>query len=186
MAAVSDAPMPDEDEDEEVLARSLADATARRAAQLAFVLDGSLEPDRFALAAAPVAVVFRREPDRHAKSTHRSGRLAPELLPFLVDAVESTRGRLAWPEGADSPFLISLVLAAFYTVEGDRTGALGLGVARDATPSVRTLVAEETTRDISGRPGTTILRVLAPVAGGDGADRQVGVELLWEERAAIG
>ncbi len=174
------------DEHDEGLARELSDATARRAAHFAFALAGSLQPDRFVLAAAPVAIVFRREIDRHAKSTHRSGRLAPELLPFLVDAVERTRERLAWASGVDSPYLIALVLAVFYTVEHERTGALGLGVRQDATPAVRMLAGDETTRDISGRPGTTILRVLAPVSGVDDTDRQVGIELLWEARPHVG
>jgi hypothetical protein len=174
------------DEHDEGLAAALADATARRAASLAFALGGTLEPDRFVLAAAPVAVVFTRDLDRHAKSTHRSGRLAPELMPFLVDAVERTRERIAWAEGTDSPYLIALVLATFYTVENERTGALGLGVRPDATPAVRILTGDETTRDIAGRPGTTILRVLAPVSGADDRDRQVGVELLWEARPIVG
>lgn len=175
------------DEHDESLARQLTEETARRAASFAFVLAGQLQRERFALVAAPVAIVFQRDGDRHARSTHRSGRLAPELLPFLVDAVGLSRERIAWPEGADSRYLIALVLASFYVVEHERTGALGLRVASGATPAIRTLDGDETTRDISGRPGTTILRVLAPVAGSeDETVLQVGVELLWEARPHLG
>ena len=61
--------------------------TARLAASLAFAIEQHRTPGRFALAAAPVAVVFQRADDRDARPLHRSGRVAPELLPFLVDAV---------------------------------------------------------------------------------------------------
>jgi hypothetical protein len=111
----------------ERLADELADATARMAGDLAWAIGPYRERETFALAGAPVAVVFERAPNSKAKPKHRSGQLAPELLPFLVDATVRTRERIAYADGEDNPFLIALVLACFYAVESSRSGALGLG-----------------------------------------------------------
>ena len=107
------------DSEAERLADELAEATARMASELAWAIGPYRERESFALAGVPVAVVFERAPNSKAKPKHRSGQLAPELLPFLVDATVRTRERIAYAEDEDNPFLIALVLACFYAVEAD-------------------------------------------------------------------
>jgi hypothetical protein len=160
-------------------AEALAAATARQAASLAFAIAHHRAPGRFSLAGAPVAVVFERGDDPAARPRHRSGRLAPELLPFLVDAVQRTRERLALREDDDNPYLIPLVLAAFYVVDAPRTGLLGDAAAGGAAPAVAAVAEAEALMDIAGRPGTVALRVIAPVEDEDGRTLNAAVELRW-------
>jgi hypothetical protein len=175
---------PDERADEEIAAaepeaEALAADTARMAAGLAFAIAPHRTPGRFALAGAPVAVVFERGEDPSAQPRHRSGRLAPELLPFLVDAVLRTRERLALADGEDNPYLIALVLASFYAVDAPRTGLLGAAAAGGDTPAVAAVAEAEALMDIAGRPGTVALRVIAPVEDEDGRTVNAAVELRW-------
>jgi hypothetical protein len=173
---------PETESDSEVAAEAeaLAADTARLAARLAFAIEPYRTPGRFALAGAPVAVVFERDRDPAANPRHRSGRLAPELLPFLVDAVLRARDRLALGEQEDNPYLIALVLAAFYVVDAPRTGLLGDAAAGGGTPAVAAVAEAEALRDIAGRPGTVALRVIAPVEDEDGRTVNAAVELRWE------
>jgi hypothetical protein len=166
-------------DDADGLADELAEATARLAARLAFAIEPYDERDHFALAAAPVAVVFARAAGPSAQATHRSGRIDPSLLPFLVDATQRARVRLGLGEGVDNPYLIALVLAAFYVVEGARSGALGLDAVRGRTPQVAVLGGEAATRDAQAPPGAVALRVVAPVTGADGEEVVAAVELSW-------
>ena len=132
--------MDDDIEEAEALAEELAEATARMASELGWAIGPHRERESYSLAGAPVAVVFERAPDSKAKPKHRSGQLAPELLPFLVDATLRTRERLAYATDEDNPFLIALVLACFYSVESQRSGALGLGPeARRSLPNIELL-----------------------------------------------
>ena len=163
----------------EELANRLADETARLAGRLAFAIEPYDSDDRYALAAAPIAVVFERDADATVMPRHRSGRIAPELLPFLVDATQRTRARLAYGDGRDNPYLIALVLAAFYVIEGARSGALGLDRVAGQMPKVAVLEEEAATRDLQVRPGTTALRIVAPVEGETGRELQAAVELSW-------
>jgi hypothetical protein len=163
------------------LADRLAAETARLAARLAFAIEAFDAPGRFALAAAPVAVVFERSADAAVAPVHRSGRIDPTLLPFLVDATLRTRERLAWPDDRDNPYLIALVLAAFYVVEGARTGAAGLGPAvASGPPGVAVVPPDAAGRDIVVRRGTTALRVIAPVEDEEGTATVAAVELTWK------
>jgi hypothetical protein len=166
-------------DDAEGLADQLAEETARFAARLAFAIEPYEERDHFALAAAPVAVVFARSADESAQPTHRSGRIDSALLPFLVDATQRARARLGLGEGRDNRYLIALVLAAFYVVEGARSGGLGLDAVRGRTPQVAVLAGDAATRDAQAPPGAVALRVVAPVAGADGAEVVAAVELSW-------
>jgi hypothetical protein len=161
------------------LADQLADETARLAARLAFSVEPYEQQERFALAAAPVAVLFERSADPEVLPTHRSGRIDPALLPFLVDATQRTRERLAFGADRDNPYLIALVLAAFYVVEGARSDALGLGRVAGRLPTVAVVPPEGAERDIQVAPGSTALRVLAPVEGDAGGDLLAAVELTW-------
>jgi hypothetical protein len=161
------------------LADQLAEETARLAARLAFAIAEHETQDRFALAAAPVAVVFERPASRHQLPKHRSGRIDPQLLPFLVDATGRARERLTLPDDRDNPYLIALVLAAFYVVEGARSGTLGLGDIAGRTPLVAIVAEDAATRDLQVRPGSTALRVIAPVEGDSGAAVTAAVELTW-------
>ncbi len=165
--------------EETAAAEALVADTARLAASLAFAIQQHRTPGRFALAAAPVAVVFQRADDRDARPLHRSGRVAPELLPFLVDAVLRTRERLALPDDEDNPYLIALVLAAFYVVDAPRTGLLGPGAAAGRTPAVAAVGEAEALLDLAGPPGTVALRVIAPVEQDDGPTLNAAVELRW-------
>jgi hypothetical protein len=184
---VSPADTPDDPTDEggEALAEQLAADTARLAARLAFAIAGHRGPGRFSLAGAPVSVVFRRAADVEARPQHRSGRLAPELLPFLVDATLRTRERLQLGEDEDNPYLIALVLAAFYVVDAPRTGLLGPGAAADRTPAVAAVGEAEALLDLAGRPGTVALRVIAPVEDEDGRALNAAVELRWDGAVAV-
>ena len=105
--------MDDDIQEAEALAEELAEATARMASELGWAIGPHRERETYALAGAPVAVVFERASSSKAKPKHRSGQLAPELLPFLVDATLRTRERLAYAEDEDNPYLIALVLACF-------------------------------------------------------------------------
>lgn len=164
----------------ERLADELADATARMAGDLAWAIGPYRERETFALAGAPVAVVFERAPNSKAKPKHRSGQLAPELLPFLVDATVRTRERIAYADGEDNPFLIALVLACFYAVESSRSGALGLGPeTRRVQPSVEVLRDDAATADIFGVPGSAMLRAIAPVEAESGGEIIAAVQLVW-------
>lgn len=164
----------------ERLADELAEATARMAGQLGWAIGPHRERTGFVLAGAPVAVVFERAPHRAAKPKHRSGQLAPELLPFLVDAVLRTRERLTYADDEDNPYLIPLVLACFYAVESGRSGALGLGPeTRRALPSVELLADDDATADIRGVPGTAMLRAIAPVERDDGTEVVAAVQFVW-------
>jgi len=170
---------PDQAEAER-LADELADATARLAGQLGWAIAPHSDRTGWSLAGAPVAVVFERAPNRAAKPKHRSGQLAPELLPFLVDAVLRTRERLAYADGEDNPYLIPLVLGCFYAVESARSGALGLGPeTRRDLPQVELLADDDATADIRGVPGTAMLRAIAPVESDDGAERVMAVQFVW-------
>lgn len=164
----------------ERLADELADATARMAGDLAWAIGPYRERETFALAGAPVAVVFERAPNSKAKPKHRSGQLAPELLPFLVDATVRTRERIAYADGEDNPFLIALVLACFYAVESSRSGALGLGPeTRRVQPTVEVLRDDAATADIFGVPGSAMLRAIAPVEAESGGEIIAAVQLVW-------
>jgi hypothetical protein len=167
------------DDDDLELADRLADETARLAARFAFAIEPYEVRDRFALAAAPVAVVFERSEDPEVQPTHRSGRIAPELLPFLVDCTQRTRERLGYGEELDNPYLIALVLAAFHLVEGARSDALGLARRATQVPRIVIVPPELTTRDMQVKVGMTSLRVLAPVEGDSGAEVKAAVELSW-------
>lgn len=168
------------DEEAERLADELADATARMAGDLAWAIGPYRERDSFALAGAPVAVVFERAQNSKAKPKHRSGQLAPELLPFLVDATVRTRQRIAYAEGEDNPFLIALVLACFYAVESSRSGALGLGPeTRRVQPTVEVLRDDAATADIFGVPGSAMLRAIVPVEAATGGETVTAVQLVW-------
>jgi hypothetical protein len=170
------------EEVDEAVAEQLAADTARVAARLAFSIEPHRTRGRFALAGAPVSVVFERAADRRARPRHRSGRLAPELLPFLVDATMRTRERLQLGEGEDNPYLIALVLAAFYVVDAPRTGLLGPAVRADQTPAVSAVAEAEALMDLAGAPGTVALRVIAPVEDEDGREVNAAVELRWSDR----
>jgi hypothetical protein len=162
------------------LADELADATARMAGELAWAIGPFRERESFALAGAPVAVVFERAANSKAKPKHRSGQLAPELLPFLVDATVRTRERIAYADDEDNPFLIALVLACFYAVESSRSGALGLGPeTRRVQPSVEVLRDDAATADIFGVPGSAMLRAIAPVEAESGGEVIAAVQLVW-------
>jgi len=168
------------DAEAERLADELAEATARMASELAWAIGPYRERESFALAGAPVAVVFERAPNSKAKPKHRSGQLAPELLPFLVDATVRTRERIAYAENEDNPFLIALVLACFYAVESSRSGALGLGPeTRRVQPTVEVLRDDAATADIFGVPGSAMLRAIAPVEAATGGETIAAVQLVW-------
>ena len=163
-----------------VLADELAEATARMAAELGWAIGPHREREGYALAGAPVAVVFERAADSKAKPKHRSGQLSPELLPFLVDAVMRTRERLAYAPDEDNPFLIALVLACFYAVESQRSDALGLGPeTRRSTPNIELLRDDDATADIRGVPGSAMLRAIAPVEAESGGEVIAAVQLVW-------
>lgn len=166
-------------DDADALADQLAEETARLAARLAFAIEPYEARDHFALAAAPVAVVFARAAEPDAQPTHRSGRIDSALLPFLVDATQRARARLGLGDGIDNPYLIALVLASFYVVEGARSGALGLDAVRGRTPQVAVLRDEAATRDAQAPPGAVVLRVVAPVAGATGDESVAAVELAF-------
>jgi hypothetical protein len=163
---------------DDALADQLAADTARVASGLAFAIGQHRGPGAYSLVGAPVAVIFERAADAEGRPKHRSGRLAPELLPFLVDAVVRTRERLQLRDGEDNPYLIALVLAAFYVVDAPRTGLLGPGVA-ERTPAVSAVAEVEALRDMAGSPGTVALRVIAPVEDEDGRTVNAAVELRW-------
>jgi len=168
------------DAEAERLADELAEATARMASELAWAIGPYRERESFALAGAPVAVVFERASNSKAKPKHRSGQLAPELLPFLVDATVRTRERIAYAEDEDNPFLIPLVLACFYAVESSRSGALGLGPeTRRVQPTVEVLRDDAATADIFGVPGSAMLRAIAPVEAATGGETIAAVQLVW-------
>jgi hypothetical protein len=162
------------------LAEQLAEATARMAGRLFFAVAAHTTTDSFALAAAPVVVVFARSPDEAAPMQHRSGRIAPSLLPFLVDATTRTRKRAALARGYDNPYLIALVLACFYVVEAGRSGALGLGALAARTPAVRVVADQAALRDAVLAPGSTVLRAVTGVEASDGAPRTVALDLMWQ------
>jgi hypothetical protein len=164
----------------EALADELAEATARMAAELGWAIGPHRERESYALAGAPVAVVFERGRGDDAKPQHRSGQLAPDLLPFLVDAVLRTRERLAYAADEDNPFLIALVLACFYAVESRRSGALGLDLgALRSLPQIELLRDDDATGDIRGVPGTAMLRAIAPVEAESGGEIVAAVQLVW-------
>ena len=131
------------------------------------------------LAAAPVAVLFERVADPEVQPTHRSGRIDPSLLPFLVDVTQRARGRLAYGDGRDNPYLIALALACFYLVEGARSDALGLRRLAGQMPAVSVVAPEAAEQDIQVRRGSTALRVIAPVESDDGDEVLAAVELTW-------
>ena len=139
------------DPEETAAAEALAAETARLAASLAFAIAQHRAAGRFALAAAPVAGRLPARERRPARPLHRSGRMAPELLPFLVDAVLRTRERLALPDDEDNPYLIALVLAAFYVVDAPRTGLLGPAPPPARTPAVAAVGEVEALLDLAGR-----------------------------------
>lgn len=162
------------------LAEELADATARMAGQLGWAIAPHRERLTYALAGAPITVVFERAEDPTATPRHRSGQLDPELLPFLVDATLRTRERLQYADDEGNAFLIPLVLACFYAVESARSGALGLGsTAHQNLPTVELLRDEDATKDIHGVPGTAMLRAIAPVESDMGGATTAGVQFIW-------
>jgi hypothetical protein len=169
-----------DDEEARRLADELAEATSRMAGQLGWAIAPHRERSAYALAGAPVAVVFERAQHRAAKPKHRSGQLAPELLPFLVDATLRTRERLQYAPDEDNPYLIPLVLACFYAVESSRSGALGLGPAtRRTEPTVELLEDDDATADIRGVPGTAMLRTITPVEADDRPARVTAIQFVW-------
>ena len=93
----------------ERLADELADATARMASELGWAIAPFRERAEYLLAGAPVAVVFERASDIQSSPKHRSGQLAPELLPFLVDATLRTRERLTYAEDEKSTRLSNVM-----------------------------------------------------------------------------
>ncbi len=161
------------------LADQLAEETARLAARLAFSVEPHEQRERYALVAAPVAVLFERSADPSVLPTHRSGRIDPGLLPFLVDATQRTRERLAFGDQRDNPYLIALVLAAFYVIEGARSDVLGLGRVAGRVPRVAVVPPEQAERDLQVAPGAIALRVIAPVEGDGGDSLLAAVELTW-------
>ncbi len=164
----------------ERLADELADATARMASELGWAIAPFRERAQYLLAGAPVAVVFERASDIESNPKHRSGQLAPELLPFLVDATLRTRERLTYAEDEDNAYLIALVLASFYAVESSRSGALGLGPeTRRSLPTVELLRDDDATADIRGVPGTSMLRVIVPVESESDVAATTAVQFVW-------
>ncbi|MCX6411654.1 MAG: hypothetical protein NTZ81_04775 [Actinobacteria bacterium] len=164
----------------ERLADELADATARMASELGWAIAPFRERAQYLLAGAPVAVVFERASDIEANPKHRSGQLAPELLPFLVDATLRTRERLTYAEDEDNAYLIALVLGSFYAVESSRSGALGLGPeTRRSLPTLELLRDDDATADIRGVPGTSMLRVIVPVESESGVATTTAVQFVW-------
>ncbi len=161
------------------LAAQLADDTARLAAQLGFAIEPYAADGHWVLAAAPVAIVLERPADLHQLPTHRSGLIDPELLPFLVDATQRTRSRLALGEGRDNPYVIALALASFYVVEARRTGILGLGHLAARMPAAAVVPPERAYQDLNLVPGMTALRVVTPVEDEHGTELAAAVELSW-------
>ena len=162
------------------LADELADATARMASELGWAIAPFRERAQYLLAGAPVAVVFERASDIESNPKHRSGQLAPELLPFLVDATLRTRERLTYAEDEDNAYLIALVLGSFYAVESSRSGALGLGPeTRRGLPTLELLRDDDATADIRGVPGTSMLRVIVPVESESGVATTTAVQFVW-------
>jgi hypothetical protein len=164
---------------EQELADRLAEETARLAARLAFAIEPHEARGHYALAAAPVAVLFERSLDPEVLPTHRSGRIDPSLLPFLVDVTQRARGRLAYGDERDNPYLIALVLACFYVIEGARSDALGLGRLAGRMPAVAVIAPEAADKDLEVRRGSTALRVIAPVEDDGGTEVVAAVELTW-------
>ena len=162
------------------LADELADATARMAAELGWAIGPHRDRESYALAGAPVAVVFERGRGEGATPQHRSGQLSPDLLPFLVDAVQRTRERLAYAPDEGNPFLIALVLACFYAVESRRSGLLGLETGALRTlPQIELMRDDDATADIRGVPGSAMLRAIAPVEAESGGEVVAAVQLVW-------
>jgi len=166
-------------EPEQELADRLAEEAARLAARLAFAIEPHETEGHYVLAAAPVAVLFERSLDPEVLPTHRSGRIDPALLPFLVDVTQRARSRLAYGTGRDNPYLIALALACFYVVEGARSDALGLGRLAGRMPAVAVIAPEAAEKDLQVRRGSTALRVIAPVEGDDASEVLAAVELTW-------
>src|SRR5436305_2169740 len=144
-------------EAEDELAARLAEEAARLAARLAFAIEPHETAGHYVLAAAPVAVLFERSLDPEVLPTHRSGRIDPSLLPFLVDVTQRARHRLGYGADRDNPYLIALALAAFYVVEGARSHALGLGRRAGRLPSVSATPPEAADRDLQVRGGAHAL-----------------------------
>jgi hypothetical protein len=165
--------------DDPELADRLADETARLAARLAFAIEPYEAGGHWVLAAAPVAIVLDRPEDPHHLPTHRSGLIDPGLLPFLVDATQRTRRRLALGTGRDNPYVIALTLACFYVVEARRTGILGLGELAAREPAVAVVPPERAMQDLNLVPGMTALRIVTPVEEDAGAELTAAVELSW-------
>jgi hypothetical protein len=165
--------------DDPELADRLAEETARLAARLGFAIEPYEGDGHWVLAAAPVAVVLERPEDPHQLPTHRSGLIDPALLPFLVDATQRTRRRLALGAGRDNPYVIALALASFYVVEARRTGILGLGGLAGREPAVAVVPPERAMQDLNLVPGMTALRVVTPVEEDGGAELTAAVELTW-------
>ncbi len=166
-------------ESEEQLADQLAEETARLAARLAFAIEPHETRGHYVLAAAPVAVLFERATDSETMPKHRSGRIDPSLLPFLVDVTQRARGRLAYGDGRDNPYLIALALACFYVIEGARSDALGLGRVAGQMPTVAVIPPAAAEKDIVVHRGATALRVIAPVENDEGHEVLAAVELTW-------
>ena len=166
-------------EPEQELADRLAEEAARLAARLAFAIEPHETEGHYVLAAAPVAVLFERSLDPEVLPTHRSGRIDPALLPFLVDVTQRARSRLAYGTGRDNPYLIALALACFYVIEGARSDALGLGRLAGRIPAVAVIAPEAADKDLEVRRGTTALRVIAPVEDDEGVEVVAAVELTW-------
>jgi hypothetical protein len=166
-------------ESEEQLADQLAEETARLAAPLAFAIETHETRGHYVLAAAPIAVLFERAADPEVMPKHRSGRIDPSLLPFLVDVTQRARTRLAYGDDRDNPYLIALALACFYVIEGARSDALGLSRLAGRMPTVSVIAPEAAEKDIQVRRGSTALRVIAPVEGDDGDEVLAAVELTW-------
>jgi hypothetical protein len=143
-----------DDEEARRLADELAEATSRMAGQLGWAIAPHRERSAYALAGAPVAVVFERAQHRAAKPKHRPDE--------------------------DNPYLIPLVLACFYAVESSRSGALGLGPAtRRTEPTVELLEDDDATADIRGVPGTAMLRTITPVEADDRPARVTAIQFVW-------
>jgi hypothetical protein len=90
-------------------------------------------------------------------------------------AAAEARRRLGYGED-DNPALVPLALAAFYTVEARRSGALGLGdAARRGAPAALALDADTARRDPVLPRGAHWLRVWGVLSAGE----QVCVELRY-------
>jgi hypothetical protein len=147
-----------EHDEPDALARELLAATAALTAELAGGIDALRRKGaEDELVGMPVAGVFDHRPGQGPR--HRAGRPSPQVLALAEAAAAEARARLGWAAGEHNPALVPLALAAFYVVEGRRTGALGLGDVGEPTAGL--LVGEAAHRDPTLPVGGRLLRVWA-------------------------